>query len=261
MSKLFIIDAHVHTGFINKFFSPEVNAESLLKRMDQFNVQYSINLSSMRAIDGSGISEYNTAENEYRISNGRIFYLGFYNPRRGKKDLEILKEILDRPGFKGIKIHPSFNQVPANDDTYEPVWEFAQKNDLPIVAHSWSVSSYNPSQILSTPDKFERFIKEYPNVRFVLAHSGGRGTGRKDAIQLVNKYRNVYMDFAGDIYDLHFLEKITGEIPDNKLLFGTDYPWFDIRSQLTRVYLAGIPVSLKIKIFRENALEVFKIDD
>jgi predicted TIM-barrel fold metal-dependent hydrolase len=48
-------------------------------------------------------------------------------------------------------------------------------------------------------------------------------------------------------------------VPENKLLFGTDYPWIDYRSHLTRVYLAVISVSLKRKILRDNALEVFQL--
>ncbi len=261
MKTPFIIDAHVHTGFPNIFFSPEVDAEHLLKRMEQFGIVYSVNLSSMRAITGYRRQELRRARKEFEKSDGKIFYLGFYDPKDGENDLTLLQEARSWPGFKGIKIHPSFNGVPADDPLYEPVWRFASENDLTIVAHSWSVSTYNPAQRFSTPEKFEKYVKKYPDVRFVLAHSGGRGTGRHEAVRMANTYKNVYTDCAGDIYDYHFFESMTALLPENKLLFGTDYPWFDHRSHLTRLFLADVPDSRKQKILRDNAIEAFKLEN
>ena len=262
MKTSFIIDAHAHTGYPNYFFAPEITSEQLLERMDTLNIQYAINLCSMHLlVQDKKIDELKKARGEFENSDGRIFYLGFFNPRNSIKDLAVLKEVLQWPGFKGIKIHPSFNGVSADDASYEPVWKLASEYNLPIVAHTWSASSYNPVQILSTPEKFEKFIKKYQDVRFVLGHSGGRGTGRFEAVRMVNEYKNVYMDFAGDIYCYGYFENMAGSVPENKVLFGSDYPWLDQRSHLTRVYLADISAALKRKIFRENALEVYRLED
>lgn len=260
MIEPFIIDAHVHTGFPNLFFSPEIDAASLLRRMDQFQIQYAVNLCSTRSITGEQRGELQRAAGEFEISGGRIFYLGFFNPKR-TDDLKLIEEVYTWPGFKGIKIHPSFNGIAADDDAYEPIWKFAARLNLPIVAHTWSVSSYNPVQVLSTPDRFERFVSRYGNVRFVLGHSGGRGEGRLQAIRMAQEYKNVYMDCSGDIYDYRYFEHMAGSVPENKVLFGTDYPWIDCRSHLARVYLADIATSLKRRILRDNALEVFRLED
>lgn len=256
----FIIDAHAHTGFTNQFFSPEVDAASLLKRMNQLNIQYAVNLVSMETLSGEQRPELEKSHREFEESGGRIFYCGFFDPRRGNEDITLLTEFKNRPGFTGIKIHPSFCSVSADDVSYEPVWRFAGKNSLPIVAHTWSVSSYNPVQKLSTPDKFEPFVRKYPGVKFVLGHSGGRGEGRYDAIRMAKGYENVYMDFGGDVFCYRYFEWMAEQVPENKILFGSDYPWLDQRAHLTRVYLADIPTGLKGKIFRENALEVFEFE-
>lgn len=55
--------------------------------------------------------------------------------------------------------------------------------------------------------------------------------------------------------------KMERNVPENKVIFGSDYPWPDQRSHLTRVYLANISTSLKRKIFRENALAVYGLED
>lgn len=261
MSVPFIIDAHTHTGYPNVFFSPEVDSSHLLARMDTLNILYAVNLCSMKTLTEKQLPELEQARKEFEESDRRIFYCGFFNPNREEEDLEALGTAAEWPGFAGIKIHPSFNALPADDKRYKEVWSFAAEHDLPIVAHTWSVSSYNPAQKLSTPDRFEGWVREYPSVRFVIGHSGGRTGGRLDAVRMAREYDNVYMDFGGDVYDYRYFEKMARDVPHNKVLFGSDYPWLDQRSHLTRVYLSDIDTDFKHKILHDNALEVYKLEE
>jgi predicted TIM-barrel fold metal-dependent hydrolase len=260
MSASFIVDAHVHTGFPGLFYAPEIDSRSLLKRMDLLGIQYAVNLGSMRTILESSYSEMQKAQTEYESSSGRLFFCGFFDPRRDREDLSVLRRSIRLNGFRGIKIHPSLSGIPADDPRYEEVWKFASNHDIPIVAHTWSVSSYNPVQVLSTPDKFEKYIQKYSGVRFIMGHSGGRGTGRLEAMRLAETYPNVYMDFAGDIYCLRYFETMAERGILDRVLFGSDYPWIDARSHLTRVYLADIPLAAKGAVFRDNALKVYRLE-
>jgi predicted TIM-barrel fold metal-dependent hydrolase len=258
--KPYIVDAHVHTGYPNVFYSPEVDAASLLRRMDQFGIQYAVNLCSMRGLLDTSLAALRAAQSDFESSDGRLFYCGFYDPRRAEDNLKVLGQACQAPGFKGIKIHPSLNKVPADDPRYDAVWRFAADHELPIVAHTWSVSTYNPVQVLSTPDKFEPFVRRYPQVRLVLGHSGGRGGGRLEAIRLGRSYPNVFLDSSGDIYCLGYFESLAREGLADRVLFGTDYPWVDLRSHLTRLYLADIPAPDKARILRDNALRVYRLE-
>ncbi len=255
----FIVDAHEHTGYVNLFFSPEVDAKSLLARMDGLSIQYAVNLGSSRNLLAASDSEMQKAEAEFQESGRRLFYCGFFDPRRAKEDLAILERASRGNGFRGIKVHPSFCRVSGDDPRYEPVWQFAAERALPIVSHTWCVSSYNPVQELSTPGKFERFVLRYPSVRLVLGHSGGRGEGRHEAVRMACEHENVFMDTSGDVMDRHFLEAMARENVQRKVLFGSDYPWLDQRAHLCGVYLAGIPAEAKAMILRENALGVFNL--
>ena len=255
----FIVDAHAHTGFPNIFYSPEVEARELLRRMDQFSIRCSVNLGSARNLLGASIGEMEKARKEYEESGGRQFYCGFFDPRRAKEDLAVLAAVVGWEGFRGIKIHPSFNKVSADDPRYQAVWEFARDHDLPIVSHTWSASSYNPVQVLSTPDKFEHFAARFPSVRFVLAHSGGRGEGRREAIRMTRQHANVFMDFGGDIYCRRYFEDLQEAGVLGKVMFGTDFPWVDHRSHLSRVYLANIPVEAKQAVLCGTAQAVYRV--
>ena len=93
----------------------------------------------------------------------------------------------------------------------------------------------------------------------MMGHFGGIGEGRNEAIKLINEYPNVHGDFAGDIYDYELIENLTSSVPDDRILFGSDYSWFDPKANILRVSLADVGDGTKLKILRENAINVYKI--
>lgn len=255
----FIVDSHAHTGLPGVFFSPEESAQSMLVRMDRAGIQYSVNLGSLRNLMGASDAEMEKAQAEFEESGGRIFFCGYFDPRKSAEDLGILERASRSSGFKGIKIHPSFARTAAVDPRYEAVWLFARDHGVPIVTHSWSVSSYNPVQALSTPEKFEPCVEKYPAVQFVLGHSGGRGEGRTEAIRMAQQHPNVNLDVSGDVCDRRYLEEMVQAGISARVLFGTDYPWFDQRSHLAGAFLADIPTDARRAILRDNAMRVFRL--
>ncbi len=258
MSTPRIIDAHLHLDPNSKFYTPEPQLKHLLKLMDRLSIRHAVCTDHLSMYEGAGEGLRNL-KSVYEESGGRVYYLGVYHPGRAAACMKTIEEALLWPGFAGLKIHPSFHGISADDPLYEPVWKFASEHDLAILTHSWSVSDYNPAQTLSTPGKFERYIDKYRNVRLVLAHAGGRGNGRHEAIRLINQYENVYTDIAGDIFCYRLIESLTGSISPDKILFGSDFPWLDPRANLARVMLTDMDNSSREKILRENALKVYKI--
>ena len=256
MSKAFIIDAHLHVGEPGCFFAPETRPEQLLATMDELGIRAAVCCNNVSLAEGfgAGMDEHREM---FEASGGRIHYLGVFSPHKPAQCVAALERANDWPGFVGLKIHPSFHGVPVENPSYEPAWRFAADNDLPIMTHSWSVSSYNPVQYLSTPERFEGYVKAFPRVRLVLAHAGGRGTGRHEAVRMANDYANVYLDIAGDIFDYQLIESLVQTVPVEKILFGSDFPWLDPRSRLSHVLLADISTSDKTNILCENAQCVY----
>jgi uncharacterized protein len=255
----FIVDSHVHIGSPGVFFSPLTRASELVTLMDRLGIRCAIGTNHLSIYEGTaaGLAELREV---FRQSGGRIMYQAVYDPRRQEECLAVMKQALQWPGFVGVKIHPSFHRTPAEDSGYLPVWQFAADHDLPILTHSWSESETNPAQKYATPERFESFIRQFSGVRLILGHAGGRGSGRDQAVRLVNRYRNVYTDFAGDIFDDRLIESLVRSMPDDRILYGSDYPWLDPRANLPRVYLADLPVAQKKKILADNALNVYKLE-
>ena len=170
-----------------------------------------------------------------------------------------MKAYIKEPAFKGIKIHPSFAYTYADDEVYRPVWEFAAKHDLPIISHTWELSSYNEAQKYSVPNRFEKYIEVYSNVPLIMAHSGGRYRAIIEAAQLGKRYQNVYYDTAGDIYANGFLEYLVEQVGASRIFFGSDCTMMDQRTMLGIVFGADISLEDKEKILFKNANEFFKL--
>ncbi|TFG61577.1 MAG: hypothetical protein E4H36_10135 [Spirochaetales bacterium] len=259
MKAPFIIDAHVHTGFMNGFFAEETDAASLVRRMDSLGIAVSVNLCDMISITRGPASGVPALIEDFEHSDGRIYYCGTFDPGRGTEDLRYLEKILGQPGFRGIKIHPPWHKVSADSHSYEPVWKFAADNDLVLVSHTWSYSSYNPAQALSLPGLFEGWIKKYPKTRFLMTHAGGRGDGHAQAVRLASDYENVYLDCAGDIYIPDLFVKLEKLADGGKIMFGSDWPMMDPRAHMSHIMLAGIPAGSKLKVLRTNAVNLYRL--
>lgn len=170
----FIIDAHAHVGLLGRLPCPQVSVAARIEVMDRLDIQLTI-CSDQEALAEGGRTGLAAVQEAYDESDGRIHGLAVLDPRSPDRCLGELRDALKWPGLRGIKIHPSMHRTAADHPAYAAVWEFAAAHDLPILAHTWSVSPHNPAQALSTPERFESFVRQFPAVRFVLGHAGGRG--------------------------------------------------------------------------------------
>lgn len=254
-----IIDTHVHLGHINQFYFYDVSVSRMLKKMDSLNISACINAHNESLVLGNlekGIIE---SKNAYEESEGRILNYFVYDPSQATLSLNLMEKCFNSKIFKGIKIHPSVHRTYADDSLYAPAWQFAADSGLPIMSHTWALSSYNDSQKYAIPIKFKDYIEKFPNVTFICGHSGGRYSGITEAAKLAACYHNVYLDTAGDVYDYGFIEYLAGTAGAGKILFGSDVQWFDPATQLGMVLGADLSEEDKGKILFRNAGLVFGI--
>jgi len=252
----FIADAHLHLGEDWYIFTPKAGFNDLLASMELFGVSraYSSHYKWLSSRFDDAVA---ASIGGYEKSEGAIPFLGVYDPNMEKDSLNAFDKCLQEKGFVGIKIHPSFHGVPADDARYLPVWKYAQRHRLPILSHTWSATD-NPVQKLSVPSLFTRYMEEYPEVKFIIGHSGGRGEGQKEAVSLARKYENVHMDIAGDIFSLDLIAGMVKAAGAEKILFGTDWPWFSASVYIPRILLAPVTEREKALILGLNALRIFE---
>lgn len=250
-----IIDAHCHLGSSPQFHLPDGSWSGLLRLMDRLGVDTAIcsHLALLAGFWELGLAEGLEA---HRRSGGRLLLYAVFDPRE-PESLALVDRAMAEPAYVGIKIHPSFHGCVADDERYRPVWTYAAARRLPILTHSWCMSDYNPSQQLSEPGLFEKWVREFPEAPLILGHAGGRYSGHLAAARLARAYGNVYLDLAGDSYAPGLAEYLVDQAGSERVVYGSDATWIDPRTQLGRIYEARIGLEAKQRILRTNALRLF----
>jgi len=257
LRELNIVDAHIHVGdWGRNLLTHGWEPRSIVRLMDRLGISRAYSMHHDWFI-GRPSEARSASIRTYEESGGRIPFLVVYNPNKDTESIAIMDACLEHPGFIGVKIHPSWHGVPADDRRYDNAWAFARQNRLPIISHTWSESD-NHVQRLSLPRLFEAHIDAHRDVPFVAAHCGGCGAGRAEAIRLAREYPNVYLDISGDIFSLGLLPELVESVGAVRVIFGSDQPWVDARATLTRVILSEISEDDKRLVLGENALRIFE---
>ncbi|MCI8386868.1 MAG: amidohydrolase [Clostridiales bacterium] len=186
----------------------------------------------------------------------RLYALGSLNPDSDCIAAEA-RRIAD-VGIRGVKIHPDFMNAAIDDPRFDAVYRACIDNDLFLVSHAgWDFSS--PDLIHCTPDGILRVLDRFPSLRFVAAHMGSARMW--DDVERLLIGKNLWIETS--IAVMFGLDKqqcarmLKNHDPD-KLLFGSDFPWYDERESFEYVDSLEISDELKLKIFSENALKLLE---
>jgi predicted TIM-barrel fold metal-dependent hydrolase len=81
---------------------------------------------------------------------------------------------------------------------------------------------------------YEPPLRDFPDVQFVFGHAGARDW--EEAMVLCRRYRNCWLEIEGQgVYEL---ERIIATAGSERLLFGSDYPFYPLAATLVRVLVA-----------------------
>lgn len=252
-----IIDTHLHLGYLSGLNLPLEPDSAIMAQYKKYGVSKAI-FSHHYAISSVdfGLECTLSALEKYK---GSFFAYLVYNPNFERRSLEIIKEYISSESVAGVKIHPSWHACYPYDERYNKFWDFADSEGLVVLTHSWNPNVSNKSQRFSDPCFFEKIAKAHPNVKIILAHAGGRGDYLYKVIDLIINNDNLYVDFAGDIFEPFLVRDYVKRAGSEKLLFGTDLPWLDLRYYLSNMLSAEISDSDRKNIFGLNAAKLFSI--
>lgn len=177
------------------------------------------------------------------------------NPSR----LERLKSLMNLP-VHGLKLHPILQRTSPEDPTYFEIIEEFRTSNKPVIFHTGEFDYFVPRTKYSRfgdPLLFEKIIKSFPDVKFILAHSGLH-TPEK-AIHLAQKYKNVYIETS--FQSARSLKNIFSQVDSGKILFGSDWPSSFQESHL-KVMLKALRFSPELgeRIFYKNAQEILMVE-
>jgi len=257
IDKFKIIDCHIHLGNLAYLNMPSGTDEKIIEILRKNGVDRAVfshhgSLSTVEA----GFDMLFEVLDKYR--DFLYAYLVF-NPNHGRFFLDRIKQHIQNTGILGIKIHPSWHQCYPQSEGYKDFWEYTSKNGIVVLTHSWNPNVANKVQKYSDPFFFEEIARKFPEQKIILAHAGGRGQYFYKVIDILRRNENMYVDFAGDTFLPFIIDRYVAEIGSERILFGTDMPWIDVRYHISNILHADISEKDRHNIFHLNAERLFDI--
>ena len=240
-----IIDAHGHIGSTNTFYTPDPGAAAIVEIMDRLGVAMT-GISSELAI-GSDYARGNdlTAEAVHRFP-GRFFGYVTPNPHYADDVIHELERGYDELGLCAIKLHPETQQYAVTDPMCGPIWEFAAARKAVLLSHTWADNPY------CRPSMFAELAEAYPQLSFLLGHSGATPEGRREAVEVAKAHKNVYLEICLSMLAFSFRPLGKGEVGADHVIYGTDASFIDPRFTFGKMAYAKLDDKQRRLIMAEN---------
>ena len=117
----------------------------------------------------SQFESINRFASQFRGEDGILSFGGIHPDCADyKKELLLLKEM----GFKGIKLHPDYQETFFNDLKYKRIISFASELGFVVSVHAGYDPGY-PDRVHCTPKMAREVLDEVKPPKLVLAHMGG----------------------------------------------------------------------------------------
>ena len=251
LSDIEILDAHDHIGRWNAFYIPKDGTiEQMVACMDATGIDR-VFVTAHAGIGPDYVYGNDIVADAIEKYPDRVWGYVTVNPNYGEDQIPEILRRFAKPGFRGIKLHPGCHGRPIDYFAYAPVYEYADEHKLPMLIHVWGKGDVAA---------IDRLSVTYPNVRFIMGHSGADWAGITYAMDLMNKRPNVYGDTALSVAQEGNIEWMVHEADPKKILFGSDMPFYDPTPTIGRIALADISDEIKKDIFGRNLKRLMGIE-
>ncbi len=174
-----------------------------------------------------------------------------------------LREMIERHGAKGIKIHPVVQQFMPDDPSIYPIYRTCMELGLPVLSHSGPSRDGTP---WAEPNSFANVVRSFPGLVLILAHLGG-GAWRQTAA-FASAFKSVVFDLSEIIAwagapkapTKDELARMILDIGPERVMLGTDFPWYDLGRTAEQVLdLPLLADEQKVGILGANAARLLRI--
>lgn len=184
----------------------------------------------------------------------RLVVFGSVHPR--SRDAGDQLRALHRAGIRGIKLHPTMQRFHPDDPEAMELYEVCEELQLPVFFHAGR-AGIEPgfTQSYATLDHYVAPAAEFPEVQFVFGHAGARDFA--DALPVAKAHTNVWMDIQGQ--GVSHLRQMLTELGPDRLVFGTDWPWYPVAVSLAKLLIATDgDAAARDLVFAENAKRLLR---
>jgi len=242
-----VIDCHGHFGPYQGIYFPNVTPEAMIGSMDRAGVKFVVSSGHMALVD----TDRGNAEMQSVVGAHGDRIKGYWSinpnyPERIEADLSGFDSV---SGFLGFKFLADYHKYPITGDRYRPVLRYAEQRRLPILMHTWGGSAFDSA------DHVDEVAHKYPSVPILMGHSAhGDWEG---AVRVALKHPNVYLELTAAYAVRGAVELMVDAGCSQKLLFGTDLPWFDPHYAIGCIVFADISDEDRHNALHRNAERLY----
>ena len=239
-----VIDMHGHMGPWRGIWFPRPSPEAMVHTMDQAGVRL-LCFAHHAALFSPDVGNAAAVEAVRRFPDRLRAYIAVnpHYPDAIARDLQAYDA--HRDVFVGIKVLAAYHMMPWNHPAYGPAWRFADERGLLALAHTWGGSTFDGQ------DMVREVAPKYPNLKLLLGHS--LHGSWDDAIALAKEFPHLYLELTAVLDDRGPIEKFVAAGLADRMLFGTDLPWFDPHHGIGALLSADITDEDRHKILHANA--------
>jgi len=246
-----IVDAHVYLG--TSLFGYGQSLAEIRDNMDRLGIRTAVlapvkprgyHLAPANELVAEAVKKY----------PDRFLGLCRVDPWQADAAVAEVQRGFEELGACGLYLDPWEENFRANDDVVAPVLREAGRYGKPVVMNAGHLRVSHPTQIGDIAARF-------PGVRFVACNGGQiniSGMLQYEARRMLETCPNVVIQTAGT-YREDFLEEITTEVGEERVLFASRSPIYDQEFEMARVRFAHLSEAQKQKLWGLNAVEVFGI--
>jgi len=237
-----IYDFHGHMHEMAGGYLPAASPEEMLVTIKRSGMKSFVFCSHLALYSAVNPEEYNIAPAKkyndiFRAYMGvRSFDLDF------ERDIALYKANPDV--YIGFKFLQDYWHVALDDPCHDPYWQYADEHRLICLTHTWGGSRYDGA------GNVRAIAEKYPNVAIVCGHS--LHSEWHNAVALCNEFPNIYLELTAVLDDRGVLDRFVRECGSEKILFGTDLPWFSTFHAIGCILDAEMTDDDRHNIFHRN---------
>jgi predicted TIM-barrel fold metal-dependent hydrolase len=160
--------------------------------------------------------------------------------------------ITKQEGFKGIKLHPYYQEFILDEERLFPIYEEISKQQLVLLSHTGFDIAF-PRTRICDPQKIIAISERFPELLFVASHCGAWEDWDEVETLLIGKKIFIEISFSVTSIEPDRAKKILLSHPKEYLLFGTDSPWVDQKTTVEGILSLDLGQDVTGALFYENA--------
>lgn len=205
------MDSHMHLGDC-RVFGCNVTEENLKEAMEKYQLSGFI----LQPYPGAS-DEAEVHKRIYHLTQmypGQIFGVASVNPHMDEKQYKAkIRKYITEYHFKAVKLHTIGHAVHPFSRDAHMVAETAAELGVPVNVHT------GPGVPFSLPSLLMPLVKEFPDTRFILAHSGAR-LYFGEALLLARECANVFLEMSW--CSAEDVDTAIRSLGSGRVMFGSD---------------------------------------